>query len=224
MTRNRWRLTGSLMCWVGNLRILNADSSGCSSQLLSRIIRIWAFTFLARGGRLAVMDFAKIGLVDVLDIRKHHESIRVWRGENRQSLEKHSPKRKEYSGMQVFYWAIGRRKLAYVQAAFVSWLSQVHRFSSCSTTKVRNLRLFLQQAMLLLLLRVAIWLKEGSAQGRFEEREALSKLKNSIIGANKWLANRVATDLLPCNQTGTTCTWDSIIAINLSVSISQAKF
>jgi hypothetical protein len=60
--------------------------------------------------------------------------------------------------------------------------------------------------MLLLSLRVAIWLKEGSAQGRFEEREALSKLKNSIIGANKWLANRVATDLLPCNQTGTTCT------------------
>jgi hypothetical protein len=103
-----------------------------------------------------VMDFAKIGFVDVLDIWKHHESIGVWRGENRQSLERHSPKRKEYSGMQVFYWAIGRRKLASVQAAFVSWLSQVHRFSSCSTTEVRNLRLFLQQAMLPLLLRVAI--------------------------------------------------------------------
>jgi hypothetical protein len=34
----------------------------------------------------------------------------------------------------------------------------------------------------------------------------------------------VATDLLPCNRTGTTCTWDSVTAINLSVSISEAKF
>ncbi len=59
--------------------------------------------FSYREGRLAVMDFVKIGFVDVLDMYKHHESIGVWRGENRQSLERHSPERKEYSGMQVFY-------------------------------------------------------------------------------------------------------------------------
>ncbi len=53
--------------------------------------------------------------MDVLDIWKHHESIGVQRGENRQNLERHSPKRKEYSGTQVFYRAIGRRKLAYVK-------------------------------------------------------------------------------------------------------------
>jgi hypothetical protein len=73
--------------------------------------------------------------------------------------------------MQVLYGAIGRRKLTSVQAAFVSGLSQVHRFSSCNTTEVRNLRLFLQQAMLVMLLRVAIWLREGSTQGLFEEGE-----------------------------------------------------
>jgi hypothetical protein len=78
--------------------------------------------------------------------------------------------------------------------------------------------------MSVLSLRVAIWLREGSAQGLFEEGEALSKLKNNIIGANKRLANWVATDLLPCNRTGATCTGDSVTAINLSVSTSQAKF
>ncbi len=62
--------------------------------------------------------------------------------------------------MQVFYGGTGRRKLASVQAAFVSRLSQVDRFSSYSTTEVRNLRHFLQQAMLVLLLRVAIGLRE----------------------------------------------------------------
>jgi hypothetical protein len=117
------------------------------------------------------MDFVKISFTNVPDIWKHHKSIGVRRGENRQSLERHSPKRKEYNGMQVLYGAIGRRKLASVQAAFVSWLSQVHRFSSCNTTEVRNLRLFLQQAMLVMLLRVAIWLREGSTQGLFEEGE-----------------------------------------------------
>jgi hypothetical protein len=163
MTRNRGRLTGCLMRRVVNFRVLNANSSGRYSQLLSRIIRTWTFTFLARGGRLAVTDFAKIDFVDVLDIEKHDESMRVRRGENRQSPERHSPKRKEYNGMQVFYWAIGRRKLASVQAAFVSRLYEVHRFSSCSTTEVRNLRLFLQQATLVLPLRVAIGLREGWA-------------------------------------------------------------
>ncbi len=160
MTRNCGRLSGSWMRRVGNLRVLNANSSGGSSQLLSRIIRMRTFTFLARGGRLAVTDFAKIGFADVLDIGKHDESMRVWRGENRQSPKRHSPKRKKYNGMQVFYGGTGRRKLASVQAAFVSRLSQVDRFSSYSTTEVRNLRHFLQQAMLVLLLRVAIGLRE----------------------------------------------------------------
>jgi len=87
--------------------------------------------------------------------------------------------------------------------------------------KVWNLRLFLQQAMLLLLLLVSIWLEEGSAQGLSEEGEALLEFKSSITDANKWLANWVATDLLPCNWTGVTCTGDSVTAINLSgLSIS----
>jgi hypothetical protein len=87
--------------------------------------------------------------------------------------------------------------------------------------KVWNLRLFLQQVMLLLLLLVAIWLEEGSAQGLSEEGKALLEFKNSITDANKWLANWVATDLLPCNWTGVTCTGDSVTAINLSgLSIS----
>jgi hypothetical protein len=93
MTRNRGRLSGSLMRRVGNLRVLNANRSGGSSQLVSRIIRMWTFTFLARGGRVAVRDFAKIGFVDVLDIGKHDESMRVWRGENRQSPEKTFPQK-----------------------------------------------------------------------------------------------------------------------------------
>jgi hypothetical protein len=75
--------------------------------------------------------------------------------------------------MQVFYGGTGRRKLAYVQAAFVSRLSQVDRFSSCNTTEVRNFRHFLQQAMLVLSLRVAIGLREGQAQRLLEEGEAL---------------------------------------------------
>jgi hypothetical protein len=87
--------------------------------------------------------------------------------------------------------------------------------------KVWNLRLFLQQVMLLLLLLVAIWLEEGSAQGLSEEGKALLEFKSSITDANKWLANWVATDLLPCNWTGVTCTGDSVTAINLSgLSIS----
>ncbi len=224
MTRNRGRLSSSLMRWVGNLRVPNANRSGGSSQLVSRIIRMWTFTFLARGGRVAMRDFAKIGFVDVLDIGKHDESMRVWRGENRQSPERHSPKRKEYNGMQVLYWGTGRRKLASVEAAFVSRLSQVDRFSSCNTTEVRNLRLFLQQAMLVLPLRVAIGLREGWAQGLLEEGEALYELKTSIIGPNKGLAKRVATDLLGRNRSRVTCKGDSITAINLSVSICQAKF
>jgi len=68
---------------------------------------------------------------------------------------------------------------------------------------------------------VAIWLEEGSAQGLSEEGKALLEFKNSITDANKWLANWVATDLLPCNWTGVTCTGDSVTAINLSgLSIS----
>jgi hypothetical protein len=65
---------------------------------------------------------------------------------------------------------------------------------------------------------------EGSAEGPSEEGEALSELKNSILGAKKWLANRTATNLLPCNRTGRTCTGDSVTAINLSVLVSQGKF
>ncbi len=77
------------------------------------------------------------------------------------------------------------------------------------------MRFSLQQAMLLLLSPVVIWLGEG---------EALLELKNSIVSANKGLAKWVATDPFPRNRTGVTCTGDSITAINLLVSVPQAKF
>ncbi len=153
--------------------------------------------------------------MDVLDIWKHHESIGVQRGENRQNLERHSPKRKEYSGTQVFYRAIGRRKLAYVKQLLFP------RFSSSQIFFLQHKGGLEFEAFFT---TSHIGLGEGSAQGPSEEGEALSELKNSILGAKKWLANPAATNLLPCNRTGRTCTGDSVTAINLSVLVSQGKF
>jgi hypothetical protein len=74
-------------------------------------------------------------------------------------------------------------KISFRTSNFCFLASQVDKFSSCSTREVWNLRFSLQQAMLLLLSLVAIWLGEG---------EALLELKNSIVSANKGLAKWVA--------------------------------
>jgi hypothetical protein len=78
---------------------------------------------------------------------------------------------------------------------------------------VWNLRLL--RAIILLL--PGLWLlAAGSAKGLSEEGQALLQFKNSITDGSHQLTNWVATDLLPCNWTGVTCTGSSVTNINLS--------
>ncbi len=78
---------------------------------------------------------------------------------------------------------------------------------------VWNLRLL--RAIILLL--PGLWLLAArSAKGLSEEGQALLQFKNNITDGSHQLTNWVATDLLPCNWTGVTCTGSSVTNINLS--------
>ncbi len=78
---------------------------------------------------------------------------------------------------------------------------------------VWNLRLL--RAIILLL--PGLWLlAAGSAKGLSEEGQVLLQFKNNITDVSHQLTNWVATDLLPCNWTGITCTGSSVTNINLS--------
>jgi hypothetical protein len=78
---------------------------------------------------------------------------------------------------------------------------------------VWNLRLL--RAIILLL--PGLWLLAArSAKGLSEEGQALLQFKNNITDGSHQLTNWVATDLLPCNWTGITCTGSSVTNINLS--------
>jgi hypothetical protein len=78
---------------------------------------------------------------------------------------------------------------------------------------VWNLRLL--RAIILLL--PGLWLLAAkSAKGLSQEGQALLQFKNNITDGSHQLTNWVATDLLPCNWTGVTCTGSSVTNINLS--------